>query len=321
MADADDGRRRCRAGRRRRRARPRSPARPCGRGGRAGSAADPASRVARPRPTRCGRPRCRTCTHGSAPRLLAAELAAQQHHRAQVLHRHREVQLGHQIGPADERFGAEAAGEGHGGDGERDDDGEPDEIDRLSAHPPEGEAADRVARSRPPVRRPRRPAAASTAIGDCGGRPAGQPGDVGEDGDGDEERRRPPLRRPPRWRPTPTSNPGAAARPARRRCRRSRRRRRRRRGGAARPGGRARSGAGSARAGGGARRPLRRTTGPPSLPLRRPMATAAATASPRIAGPRSSTSAIWAAVAGSSDTWSLAHSTTPPPTSAARYTR
>jgi hypothetical protein len=61
--------------------------------------------------------------------------------------------------------------------------------------------------------------------------------------------------------------------------------------------------------------------GPPSLPLRSPKAMARAAPAPMTAGPCSVRAAICEAVAGSSDTSPLSHSTTPPPTRAARYTR
>ncbi len=61
--------------------------------------------------------------------------------------------------------------------------------------------------------------------------------------------------------------------------------------------------------------------GPPSLPLRSPKAMASAAPAPMTAGPCSLRAAICDAVAGSSDTSPLSHSTTPPPTRAARYTR
>ena len=60
------------------------------------------------------------------------------------------MQLGDEVGAADERLGPQAPG---GDDGERrrgDDDGGADEVDGLLAHPPEGEAADGVARPGPP---------------------------------------------------------------------------------------------------------------------------------------------------------------------------
>ncbi len=61
--------------------------------------------------------------------------------------------------------------------------------------------------------------------------------------------------------------------------------------------------------------------GPPSLPLRRPKAMASAAPAPSTAGPWSAIDAICDALAGSSDTRPLSHRITPPPTSAARYTR
>ena len=61
--------------------------------------------------------------------------------------------------------------------------------------------------------------------------------------------------------------------------------------------------------------------GPPSLPLRRPRANAATANSPMTAGPRSSTSASCAAVAGSSLTRPLSQAMARPPARAVRYTR
>ena len=124
-----------------------------------------------------------------------------------------------------------------------------------------------------------------------------------------------------RWPPTPPASRAAAARPAGRRCRRRARRRRPPSAAAGRRGGPARRGAGPGPAGGGGRRaprptPVRRRcrcAGRGRRPRRRP--------NPSTAGPWSRTSATWAGVAGLSVTSPLSQSTTPPPTSAARYTR
>ena len=95
------------------------------------------------------------------------------------------MQLGDEVGAADERLGPQPPG---GDDGERrrgDDDGGADEVDGLLAHAPQGEAADGVARPGPP------PGGGAGLGGEherghARRRPAGEPADVGEDGDGDE---------------------------------------------------------------------------------------------------------------------------------------
>ena len=136
----------------------------------------------------------------------------------------------------------------------------------------------------------------------------GTRGDVGEHGDGDEQRRRSPRRRRRRWPPTPRpSRAGAGRRAARRRRRRARRRRpptaaAGRRAGPAR---RARgTGASSRWRTSGAST----ATGPPSLPLRSPRATATATADAEHGRAVVEDVGDLAGVAGSSVTSPLSHS-------------
>ena len=162
------------------------------------------------------------------PRPLAAQLAAEQHDGAQVLHRHREAELGHEVGPARERF-ERAAGRRAttAATASGDDDRDGDQVDGVCAHAPQGEAPDARRLVRGTARRggdlggerePRRATVAS---------PAGSRRAWAIDGDGDEGEADRARRRPRRSRSTPRSSRAAAAPPAGRRSHRRARRRRR----------------------------------------------------------------------------------------------
>ena len=154
------------------------------------------------------------------PRALAAQLAAQEHDGAQVLHRHGEAQLRHEVGSAHER-----PRRGAGRDtttattASTTDDGDADQVDGFVAHAPQGEAADRVAgpRELPAIAAPW---AASTTHGECRWPASGGSGRRGR------ARRRRRTARPwrrrrrRRWPPRPRASRAGGGRRAGRRCRR-----------------------------------------------------------------------------------------------------
>ena len=78
---------------------------------------------------------------------FAAQLPAQQHDRAQILHRDGEAELRNEVGPSRQRLEAQPIGERQRGDDGDDDHGDRDQVDDVAAHPPQAEAADAVARA------------------------------------------------------------------------------------------------------------------------------------------------------------------------------
>ena len=127
---------------------------------------------------------------------LGAELAAEQHDRAQVLRRRREAQLRDQLAPTRQRFEPEVATE-HQTDHD-DDDGEHDRqhVERALVDAPERDVAGEVARRDPretgrrvvpdPPGDRRLPGEEQRA--DAGGCPARKPDGVGDDAGADEQR-------------------------------------------------------------------------------------------------------------------------------------
>ena len=80
-----------------------------------------------------------------SPRSLVAELATQEHHRAQILHRHREPQLRDQIATTGEWLDAEPPDEAPGDDDEGERHADRDEIAGSLLVPPQCQVPEPVA--------------------------------------------------------------------------------------------------------------------------------------------------------------------------------
>ena len=140
-----------------------------------------------------------TDRHGqprSVPWSLGAQLATEQHDRAQVLRRGREPQLGDQLTAPGERLEAEKTAEGETDHDHADGEHDGECIERALVDAPERDVAREVGRGDPlqPGGRivPDRPGDGSLPGDehgtDAGGAPAGEPDGVGDDAGTDEQR-------------------------------------------------------------------------------------------------------------------------------------